>query len=614
MAEYDSLHNELARGWNTWNTFSVFSHVHLPEGFALNLVFKDRGPRGAVLQSGNIGYIDRDDERDQTVPGLRSYDGRYTELDIAWRGNRFRVQSATEGDELVLLLMPHGDAAASPLVCVETALLWNRPGELGRDGDALLGRCPGREFRVHAAGTAVHDPYTGASTPYLCLRLEGAAGISTGVSRSLPEIESIISRRRADVATERVRYGELAEAYEAMQTCLAWNTVYEPLGERVISPVSRLWNANWNGYALFCWDTYFAGLMAGLDNRALAYANVVGITREMTAGGFVPNFAFSSRGRSEDRSQPPVGARIVMDLFCRWGDMWLLEELFDDLLRWNRWWPRRRMTGRWLGWGSNAFTDPSGRRCEGTLKAAVLESGLDNSPLYDNARFDPHTEVMQMADVGLNGLYVMDCRALERMAELLGRSTEAAELRRRAAQFSAALNELWDEKAGIYLNRHTDTGESSSVLAPTSFYPLCGGVPSRRQAMRMVREHLLNPDEFRGEWALPASSRKDPGYADQSYWRGRVWAPMNQIVEWGLREYGLHDARRELTDASLRLLLKEWREHRHVHENYNSITGEGCDVVNSSRFYHWGGLLGLIPLTAAGFYGPVTAQHPAGRD
>ncbi|MFW6189699.1 MAG: MGH1-like glycoside hydrolase domain-containing protein [Planctomycetota bacterium] len=603
MSEYSELQKDLAAGWNTWNTFSIFSHVHLPEGFTLNLAFRD--DTGAnVLRSGYIGHYEQTEANDLSLPGPRSYDGRYTELEVTWRGNRFTVQSATEGNDLVLLISPEEDSGLPPLVAAEAALLWNREGSLGREGDALVGRCADTEFRAYGTKEPVREPYLRASGPYLAFRLDSPVGLSIGRRRELSVIRRIVETACREVADERRRFGELQEVYDAMQTCLAWNTIYDPLGDRVISPVSRVWNAGWNGYVLFCWDTYFAGLMAGLDNRELAYANVVEMTREMTERGFVPNFASGSRGSSEDRSQPPVGSRVALDLYRRWGDEWFLAEIFDGLLRWNRWWAENRITGRWLGWGSNAFTGRLGQRSGGTLRAAVLESGLDNSPLYDTASYDPDAEVMQMADAGLTGMYVMDCRALAKIADALGRE-EAAELRRRAARFASALEDLWNEKAGIYLNRHTDTGVGSPRMGPPNFYPLCGGVPSQQQAERMVEEHLLNPDEFWGEWVLPSISRNDPGFEDQKYWRGRVWGPMNQIVYWGLLEYDLPEARRKLAAASAHLLLKEWREHRHVHENYNSITGEGCDARSSNRFYHWGGLLGLIPLMEAGHCGPA---------
>ena len=82
--------------------------------------------------------------------------------------------------------------------------------------------------------------------------------------------------------------------------------------------------------------------------------------------------------------------------------------------------------------------------------------------------------------------------------------------------------------------------------------------------------------------------------------RGRVWAPMNFLVYLGICKYDLPMARKALVEKSEKLLLKEWREHGHVHENYNSDTGEGCDVGSSDAFYHWGGLLGLISVIEDG--------------
>jgi|GEM_PF-5549338 len=38
---YAALQRRLARGWNTWNTRSVLSHVLLPAGFVLNLGIKE---------------------------------------------------------------------------------------------------------------------------------------------------------------------------------------------------------------------------------------------------------------------------------------------------------------------------------------------------------------------------------------------------------------------------------------------------------------------------------------------------------------------------------------------------------------------------------------------
>ena len=39
----------------------------------------------------------------------------------------------------------------------------------------------------------------------------------------------------------------------------------------------------------------------------------------------------------------------------------------------------------------------------------------------------------------------------------------------------------------------------------------------------------------------------------------------------------------------------------YVFENYSATTGDGDDVVNSDKFYHWGALLGFIALMEEGY-------------
>ncbi len=62
------------------------------------------------------------------------------------------------------------------------------------------------------------------------------------------------------------------------------------------------------------------------------------------------------------------------------------------------------------------------------------------------------------------------------------------------------------------------------------------------------------------------------------------------------------EARKALVDKSQELILKEWRQNRHVYENYNSVTGVGGDVNSSDEFYSCGGLLAFIGLMDKGYY------------
>lgn len=608
MSEYQALQRRLASGWNTWNTRSVLSHVLLPQGLAVNLGIKEYAG-GYHLREALIGRFGKDDE--QIHPGPRTYDGGFTELTLTWRGLQILVQSGVEDGDLLLLVTPLRSQRKPAALVVEMGLLWNRPGTVERQGDQLVARLQGAQHRLYASRAAVEEPAVNTLGPYLALPLDGPLALCTGRARTLVEVQAALALRKAEWELEiQSRYGDLAEVYAATQTCLAWDTIYEPTKQRAVSTVSRLWNIAWGGYVIFDWDTYFAGMMAGLDHRDLAYANVVEMTRAKTAAGFIPNFE-GGTGKSEDRSQPPVGSLAVRALYRHYGDAWLVQEVFDDLLAWNRWWPAHRRSAGPHGagllcWGSDPYEPIFGARWEtdgvNERLGAALESGLDNSPMYDDVAFDPDTHQLLLADAGLTALYAMDCEALGELAEVLGRS-EAGELRRRADEYRAALQALWDDESGIYRNLHTDSGALSPRLSPTNFYPLLAGAPSPEQAARMINEHFYHPQEFWGEWIMPSIARDDPAFPEQVYWRGRVWAPMNFLVYLGLRRYGLSQAAADLASKSQALLLKEWREKGHVHENYNAVTGEGCDIGSSDKFYHWGGLLGLIALIEAGFLG-----------
>jgi putative isomerase len=597
--QYRELQRRVARGWNTWNTASVLSHAHLPEGFAITLGLKNSGT-GLPYQRDFFAANPTLKRNERVRLGLHAGDGSYTSLEMARGADVYAVESATEGDDLfVLVTVKKRDPLRPAHLYVEAGFLWNRPGVVTRRGDALRAEGGGRVFEVRQTAKDIGDPFGTTNTPYLSAALDGVLAVHTGPPRTLEEVQAVVEQRRAEHAARLAAWGADAELFAAMQTILAWNLVYDPENDRAIAPVSRLWNVNWGGYVLFDWDTYFAAFMYSLYDEDLAFANAVEVTKGWTRRGFVPNFSSAYGLKSEDRSQPPVGSLVALEIYKRHPRRWFLEEVYDELLAWNRWWPGARNCQGLLCWGS----DPETQTLDGTARtwqAALYESGLDNSPMYDGVPFDERTNLLEMADVGLTGLYVADCRALAEIASTLGRAAEAEELRSRGEKYASSLRGLWDEEAGIYLNRRTDTGEPSPKVSPTLFYPLIARVPTPAQAERMVREHYFNPAELHGEWVIPSVARNVPGFTDQAYWRGRIWGPMNFLVYLGLRNYELKDARDDLARRSYDLLMKSWRKDGAIYENYNAITGAGDDVTSSDAYYHWGALLGVITLLEKG--------------
>ena len=219
--------------------------------------------------------------------------------------------------------------------------------------------------------------------------------------------------------------------------------------------------------------------------------------------------------------------------------------------------------------------------------------------MYDDIPFDTESHRLLMDDVGLTGLYIHDCLCLAKIADILGHEEDAVKLNERAEIIEERMEELWDDDFGMYLNRRTDNDEFQYRLSPFHFHALFSHRVGQERAERMIKEHMRNPEEFWGEYILPSIARNDPAYPDNDYWRGRIWAPMNYLVYRALLEYDLPEMRKDLADKSRNLIMKEWLREGHVHENYNGDNGEGCDVKNSDKFYHWGGLLSLIALLEA---------------
>ncbi len=597
IRDNESLQKAVLQGWNTWNNPNVLSHVKMPDGLALQLVFRKKkgGPyylRESYISSPKVNFPEK------IIPKSHAYDGSYTELDLEWEGLKATIQSARDGNDVVILYTPKKVPPKPPVLILETGILWNKKGTLQRDGHRIIAGFDHQKYVIRATcePTDVKFPFV---TPYLTFKSNEQVGFYTGRERSIAEIKSILNKQLATYKQQSEKYGNLIDAYQAMQSVIAWNIIYDAQKDRALVPVSRIWNEAWGGYIIFDWDTYFTAFMLALDQKDLAYSNAIAMTDAVTEKGFVPNLEASFGVKTFDRSQPPVGSIVCNLIYKKYQEKWFLREVYENLLSWNRWWESARDNQGYLSWG----TFPHPREIDPPNKqAAKFESGLDNSPLFDDAIFNEQTYKLELASVGLMSLYIADCRHLIEIAQALGRDEDIDEIRTRAEKYTKKLNELWDEKSGIYRDKDLTTGKLSSHLAPTNFYPLIAKVPTQQQAQRMIDEHFFNPDEFYGEWMIPSISRDDPGFGDNSYWRGRIWAPMNFLVYLGLRNYDLDKARKELAEKSLNLLLKEWLENQRVYENYNAETGVGGDVRNSDSFYSWGGLLGMIALMEAGYW------------
>jgi hypothetical protein len=398
--------------------------------------------------------------------------------------------------------------------------------------------------------------------------------------------------------------GALADAPGAMMSAVCWNTLYDTRRRLVSTPVSRDWCYDWRGVLVFCWDTYLVATFASYQSPELARLNFETVSAAIDELGFVPNYYMAHGAASRDRSMPPLGSYMIWKTQRAAPERAWLSRIYPRLCRWHGCWMkhRGRRSNGLLAWGSDnvayAFPQilPYNGKPQFTRQAAIYESGLDNSPLFDDVAFNEQAGTLELDDLALCSYYAMDCEALAHMAEFLGRRSDAAQFWHEYQQIAERINaHLWDDEHGVYCNRHWD-GRLSRRSAPTAFFPLIAGVAPPERAARLVREHLLNAQEFWGEFVIPSIARNDPAYKDNDYWRGRIWGPFNFLVAEGLRRYRFDAEAAQLAQKSLDLFMRNWRADGGVYENYNAETGQGGDVWNAARLYHWGGLLAFIAM------------------
>jgi len=589
------LQKKLKQGWNTWDVRSLATHVLLPDSFALRFALMDPDTRG---YTGDFGW----GETERFGP--HAPDGSYTCIDLKYAGHRVRIETAAEGRKFVAIITPRSEKPF--YLHVEASLLWGAEGAIEVRRKTITARTSAGRAHVVTV-SAAHSPPPGdpSRRPHIAFPISGPAVVCCNGRMGLPGARRFLAKKReAYLGGQALRAeGDLGEALDAVQVTVAWNTIYDPITGRVITPVSRMWaRRDHGGYVLFEWDMFFLGVLASAFSKELAYANVLAMLGEVVPEGHVPNISTAIM-TSRDRSEPPVGAYCVLKLWRSHGDRWFIKECFDRLVRWNRFWFEKRdhNNSGLLEWGSDPYpispSEPGWLSMHvGKLQGAMWESGLDNSPLWDGVKFNEKHHCLELKDVGLNSLVALDCRCLAELASALAEERVAAEMTEKAQRLEENIGALWNNRTKMYLSRHW-SGKFSFKLSPCHFYPLTAGIPDPQRALTMAEKHLLNPKEFWGRYVIPSISRDDPAYKDQQYWRGRIWGPMNFLVFEGLRRYEeLDDVAEKFAAKSLALLLKEWREKGHVHENYNADTGEGCDVASSDPNYHWGALLGHIAL------------------
>lgn len=137
--------------------------------------------------------------------------------------------------------------------------------------------------------------------------------------------------------------------------------------------------------------------------------------------------------------------------------------------------------------------------------------------------------------------YVYDARQrAAKMAEALGDSARAVELRAQAEHLRAAFEEqFWCEAEGTYAIALDGRKQRCRVVSSNAGQCLFGGIAAPDRARR-VAEQLVGDDMFSG-WGVRTLAQGQARYNPMSYHNGSIWPHDNGLIAAGFSRYGFDD-------------------------------------------------------------------------
>lgn len=613
--------------WGTWNPDRPAELAHVEHGFALTpVLYSDRGGEASTIKS-NHGFIfgertldgtrihfatDHHETTQDWTYQLGSQDTGFHQAQLAWQttahgewGLRFWVCICVSGPAACTF---HYDPASqqlfgrvpgkntalvvqsakAPLMVTFHEDMMSLTNELHEHGYFYLG----------SRGTEGHFAvlrFNLEEGPAMQLNATLVAPSQIATSLSKPELPDTADFNSA--LTQQGTCDLIHQSVQAIHDVIAWNHVFDRINQRPYTVLTRNWNTQkFGGFGVWMNDVVYSGLLWSLFDTDKARQNIEAVLAWQTPEG---NFPCLITGNDAwlDRSQPPIVSYCVWVIHQRLQDSGFLSHAFEHLIRNHDWWWRTRELNNQGLVAYGTSLDVGDGLYKGTKLAAKDESSMDNMPVHDPAPFNESTGMLESFDVGLNSLLALDAQVLAHIATAIGKDDEAARLTERFVQHTKNINEhLWDDQRNVYANRLL-SGEFVTPLAPTSFYPLVTGeVPTDRRE-KLVTDYLQATDKFGGQYGLPSVTRDDPAYADNVYWRGRIWAPLNFWVYLGLSRSGAANAAQDLAKSGDDLFQQSW-VNRQCGENYNADNGEIMDQADTDPFYSWGALLPYITVAS----------------
>ena len=368
-------------------------------------------------------------------------------------------------------------------------------------------------------------------------------------------------------------------------------------GGYTVPTASGLYPAQWN------WDSCLVALGLAQFDEPRAVAEIETLFGGQWPDGMVPHILFHGDDssyfpnaavwqagptrRSSGITQPLVAATVVRHLFERAMDPMIRARLKALV-------PKLLVSHRWC----YATRDPYGTGLVSIIHP--WESGMDNSPLWDDAlsavepgpsvahlrrdtgfaanehrptgpEYDRYINLVikfrdngyradrlyeispfRVADIGFNAILQRANQDLQSLLAAVGDAAGAEEVAAMEERTSHAIARYWHEEDGFFYG--VDTRNCAVIRKPGigGLLPLLADpqVTTRQPRLLQRLDSWLN----RVTYGVPSFDPGRPEFEPQRYWRGPVWLIVNWMLIDGLRRNGRPDLAERIRRDSLALV------------------------------------------------------------
>ncbi len=361
------------------------------------------------------------------------------------------------------------------------------------------------------------------------------------------------------------------------------------------------------------WDSCFHSIVLSHFDIGAAKEELRSLVSKQFDSGLIPHIIYWERHNiinndwgAKDTStftQPPLLAYTVWQIFKKEKDKEFLQEMFPSLDRFYVYILTRDLREHNLV----GIVNPD-------------ESGEDNSPRFDTPLGLPHkhtfsennrkrSELLErnkacnfdatncmrnffwVKDVAFNSYLIENLHVMSKIAEELNEEEKHSYYLKKSELISGAMRERM-LKNGIFWNIYGSDHVKIPIKTWAIFTPLLAGILSDEEAKNLIKNHLLNEEEFWSAYPIPSTAMNEESFfpieSDEGpawlhpNWRGPVWMASNWFVYRGLKKYGFEEEAQAIKDRSTELLEKSgFREY------YNPQTGAGL----GAKDFTWGGLV-----------------------